>query len=143
MHIFLTIVLPLLKTSMAALGIFIFLGQWNFFFYPLTFLNTSENFTLPLVVNQFKAMLASDWGALMAGVTLSALPMLIVFVIAQRQIPRASRSRDPRPDLPSPRLRQGAGCGQVLRLQRVYVLRNRPIGNARYEWALRREYSEG
>lgn len=83
---FATIVLPLLRTPLVALGIFVFLGQWNSFFYPLIFLNSTENFTLPLVVNQFKGALASDWGALMAGVTVAAVPMLLVFMIAQRQI---------------------------------------------------------
>ncbi|WP_082155717.1 carbohydrate ABC transporter permease [Jiangella alkaliphila] len=85
-RVFATIVLPLLRTPMVALGIFIFLAQWNSFFYPLIFLNSSENFTLPLVVNQFKGALTSDWGALMAGVTIAAVPMLLVFMIAQRQI---------------------------------------------------------
>ncbi|GAB3757156.1 carbohydrate ABC transporter permease [Microlunatus parietis] len=85
-RIFVTIVLPLLRTPMVALGIFIFLGQWNSFFYPLIFLNTESNYTLPLLVNQFKGAYSSDWGALMAAVTIAAAPLLIVFVIAQRQI---------------------------------------------------------
>jgi multiple sugar transport system permease protein len=83
---FMTIVLPLLRTPLVALGIFLFLGQWNSFFYPLIFLNSTSNFTLPLVVNQFKGALTSDWGALMAGVTIAAVPMLIVFLLAQRKI---------------------------------------------------------
>lgn len=86
LRIFVTIVLPLLRTPLVALGIFVFLGQWNSFFYPLIFLNSSSNYTLPLVVNQFKGALTSDWGALMAGVTIAAAPMLIVFMLAQRQI---------------------------------------------------------
>ncbi|RZT27527.1 carbohydrate ABC transporter membrane protein 2 (CUT1 family) [Kribbella sp. VKM Ac-2569] len=85
-RIFLTIVLPLLRTPMVALGIFTFLGQWNSFFYPLIFLNSDSNFTLPLIVNQFKGTYSSDWTALMAAATLAAAPLLILFVIAQRQI---------------------------------------------------------
>jgi multiple sugar transport system permease protein len=85
-RIFLTIILPLLRTPMVALGIFVFLSQWNSFFYPLIFLNTDTNFTLPLLVNQFKGAYASDWGALMAATTLAAAPLLIIFIIAQRQI---------------------------------------------------------
>jgi multiple sugar transport system permease protein len=83
---FVSIILPLLRTPLTALGIFTFLGQWNNFFYPLIFLNSSDKFTLPLLVNQFKGMYASDWPALMAATTLLAAPMLIVFAIAQRQI---------------------------------------------------------
>jgi multiple sugar transport system permease protein len=85
-RIFTTIVLPLLRTPLVALGIFVFLGQWNSFFSPLIFLNSDENFTIPLVVNQFKGAYSSDWTSLMAATTMAALPMLLVFVIAQRQI---------------------------------------------------------
>jgi multiple sugar transport system permease protein len=83
---FTTIILPLLKTPMTALGIFVFLGQWNDFFRPLIFLNSEEKFTIPLVVNYFKGAYASDWTSLMAATTMAALPMLIVFIIAQKQI---------------------------------------------------------
>jgi multiple sugar transport system permease protein len=83
---FVTIILPLLRTPLTALGIFTFLGQWNNFFFPLIFLNSSEKFTLPLLVNQFKGQYTSDWPALMAATTLLAAPMLIMFAIAQRQI---------------------------------------------------------
>ncbi|HYP46428.1 MAG TPA: carbohydrate ABC transporter permease [Propionibacteriaceae bacterium] len=85
-RIFITIILPLLRTPMVALGIFVFLGQWNSFFYPLIFLNTEENFTLPLLVNQFKGAYSADWGALMSATTLAAAPLLIIFILAQRQI---------------------------------------------------------
>ncbi len=84
--IFVTMILPLLRTPMVALGIFIFLGQWNNFFQPLIFLNTDTLFTLPLWVNQFKGAYASDWGGLMAATSLAAVPFLIIFIVAQRQI---------------------------------------------------------
>jgi len=83
---FTTIILPLLKTPMTALGIFVFLGQWNDFFRPLIFLNSEEKFTIPMVVNYFKGAYSSDWTSLMAATTMAALPMLIVFIIAQKQI---------------------------------------------------------
>jgi multiple sugar transport system permease protein len=83
---FVTIILPLLRTPLTALGIFTFLGQWNNFFGPLIFLNSSDKFTLPLLVNQFKGQFTSDWPALMAATTLLAAPMLILFAVAQRQI---------------------------------------------------------
>jgi multiple sugar transport system permease protein len=83
---FTTIILPLLKTPMTALGIVVFLGQWNDFFRPLIFLNSEENFTIPLVVNYFKGAYSSDWTSLMAATTMAALPMLIIFIIAQKQI---------------------------------------------------------
>lgn len=85
-RIFTTMILPLLRTPLTALGIFTFLGQWNNFFGPLIFLNTDVNFTLPLLVNQFKGQYGADWTALMAATTLAAAPLLVVFGIAQRQI---------------------------------------------------------
>ena len=83
---FITVILPLLRTPMVALGIFVFLGQWNSFFYPLIFLNSEELFTVPLVVAYFKGAYSSDWTSLMAATTMAALPMLIIFIIAQKQI---------------------------------------------------------
>jgi multiple sugar transport system permease protein len=83
---FTTVILPLLKTPMTALGIFVFLGQWNDFFRPLIFLNSENLFTIPLVVNYFKGAYSSDWTSLMAATTMAAMPMLIVFIIAQKQI---------------------------------------------------------
>ena len=83
---FITVILPLLRTPMTALGIFVFLGQWNSFFYPLIFLNSEELFTVPLVVAYFKGAYSSDWTSLMAATTMAALPMLIIFIIAQKQI---------------------------------------------------------
>jgi multiple sugar transport system permease protein len=86
LRVFVTIILPLLRTPLTALGIFIFLGQWNSFLQPLVFLNTEEYFTIPLLVNQFKGQYSSDWTGLMAASTLAAAPLLLLFVIAQRQI---------------------------------------------------------
>ena len=85
-RIFCTLILPLLRTPLTALGIFTFLNQWNNFFYPLIFLNSEDKFTIPLIVNQFKGAYSSDWTGLMAAATLAAAPMLIIFIIAQRQI---------------------------------------------------------
>jgi multiple sugar transport system permease protein len=85
-RVFVTIILPLLRTPLTALGIFIFLGQWNSFLQPLVFLNTEDYFTVPLLVNQFKGQYASDWTGLMAASTLAAAPLLLLFIIAQRQI---------------------------------------------------------
>ena len=85
-RIFFTLILPLLRTPLTALGIFTFLSQWNNFFYPLIFLNSEQLFTLPLMVNQFKGVYASDWTGLMTAATLAAAPMLLLFIIAQRQI---------------------------------------------------------
>lgn len=80
------IILPLLKAPLAALGIFAFLAQWNSFFVPLIMLNSVENFTVPLMLNQFKGQYATEWTMVMAGSVIAVIPVLIIYIIAQRQI---------------------------------------------------------
>ncbi len=85
-QIFVRIIIPLVKPSMAAFGIFVFLGQWNSFMYPLIFLNKTETFTVPLLLNFFKGTYATDYPLLMAGTVISVVPVLIVYLFFQKQI---------------------------------------------------------
>lgn len=85
-QIYLRIILPLLKPTLAAFGIFVFLGQWNSFLYPLIFLSKTNTFTVPMMLNFFKGTYATDYPLLMAGTVISIIPVLIVYVIFQRQI---------------------------------------------------------
>jgi multiple sugar transport system permease protein len=80
------IILPLVVPALAALGIFVFLGSWNAFFHPLIFLNSPEKFTVPLLLNQFRGQYTVDWALLMAGSAIAVIPVLVVYVIGQRQI---------------------------------------------------------
>ncbi|MCP3763468.1 carbohydrate ABC transporter permease [Domibacillus sp. A3M-37] len=85
-RIYWSIILPLIRPSLAAVGIFVFLGSWNNFLDPLIFLNTPENFTVPLLLNTFKGLYVADWALMMAGTTISIIPVLIIYIIAQKQI---------------------------------------------------------
>lgn len=85
-QIFVKIIVPLVKPSLAAYGIFVFLGQWNNFLYPLIFLNKTETFTVPLLLNFFKGTYATDYPLLMAGTVISVLPVLVVYMFFQNQI---------------------------------------------------------
>jgi multiple sugar transport system permease protein len=80
------IILPLLVPALSALGIFIFLGSWNSFFHPLIFLSTPDLFTVPLLLDQFRGQYTVDWTLLMAGSAIAVIPVLIVYIIGQRQI---------------------------------------------------------
>jgi multiple sugar transport system permease protein len=84
--IYTSVILPLIKPALSALGIFTFLGMWNNFFGPLIFLNTPEKFTVPLMLNQFRGMYTIDWTLMMAGSAIAIVPVLIVYVIGQRFI---------------------------------------------------------
>ncbi len=84
--IFWRIIMPLIRAPLAALGIFTFIGQWNDFFRPLIMLNTPSNFTVPLMLNQFRGQYATEWTLVMAGSVIAILPLLVVYILAQRHI---------------------------------------------------------
>lgn len=84
--IYYKIVLPLLVPALSALAIFVFLGSWNSFFHPLIFLSTPSNFTVPLMLDQFRGQYTVDWTLLMAGSAIAVIPVLIIYMIGQRQI---------------------------------------------------------
>ena len=86
--IFWQVILPLLRAPLAALGIFTFISQWNDFFRPLIMLNTPSNFTVPLMLSQFRGQYATEWTLVMAGSVIAVLPLLVVYIIAQRHIIR-------------------------------------------------------
>lgn len=82
---FIRIALPLAGPSLAALTIITFNNTWNNYFYPLIFLNTWEKMTLPLGITALRGYLASNSASvIMAAVTLAILPVLLVFLFAQR-----------------------------------------------------------
>jgi multiple sugar transport system permease protein len=87
-RIFWSVILPLLRAPLAALGIFTFIGMWNDFFRPLIMLNTPSNFTVPLMLNQFRGQYATQWTLVMAGSVIAVLPLLVVYILAQRHIIR-------------------------------------------------------
>ncbi|MEA3337742.1 MAG: carbohydrate ABC transporter permease [Chloroflexota bacterium] len=86
--IFLRIAVPLVKPAIAALAIFNFLGNWNAYIWPLIVASTQAKFTLPVGLAFFSGESGSDWELIMTGATLATIPLLIVFMIFQRQIIR-------------------------------------------------------
>ncbi|GIN59525.1 sugar ABC transporter permease [Lederbergia ruris] len=86
LFIFFKVILPLIKPALSAFGIFSFIGIWNNFIQPLTFLSDQDLFTVPLMLSTFKGLYVTDWPLMMAGATISVVPILIVYIFAQRQI---------------------------------------------------------
>jgi len=80
------IVLPLCKPALAVIGINTFLGSWNTFLYPFLLTNTTEMRTLPVGLALYKGLHGVDWVHLMAGSSLAAFPVIIVFLVFQRMI---------------------------------------------------------
>ena len=83
LQIYARIILPLSKPGLAVLGIFTFVGNWNDFFWPLVLLNDSKIYTLPVGLPTLQSQW-TDYGLLMAGATLAALPTIVIFILFQR-----------------------------------------------------------
>lgn len=82
---FMRVAIPLAGPSLAALTIITFNNTWNNYFYPLIFLNTWEKMTLPLGITALRGYLASNSASVvMAAVSLAILPVLLIFLVAQR-----------------------------------------------------------
>ena len=84
--IFFKLTLPLIKPALSSLFIFSFLQNWNSFLYPMLFLNSQEKFTLPLMLNTFKGLYFTDWPVLMAACSIVILPVVLVYLSAQKYI---------------------------------------------------------
>jgi raffinose/stachyose/melibiose transport system permease protein len=80
------ILLPLARPGLAAVSVLIMVTSWNNFFLPLVVLNTDTLWTLPLGVMQFQGQYGSDWGRILAFVTLAMVPAVVFYLFAERQI---------------------------------------------------------
>lgn len=86
--IFLRVMLPLAGPVLATLAIFTFMGSWNDFFDPLIYLNSTDKFTLTVGLAFFNSSFATQYTRLMAGVVLALIPILIVYIFAQKYFTR-------------------------------------------------------
>ncbi len=85
--IFWNVILPLSKTALATLTIFVALGNWVSFMWPLLVTNTVEKRTLPIGLAYFQELYQHaqpDWGLLMAGSVIATIPLIFIFVFNQR-----------------------------------------------------------
>ncbi|RVV98215.1 carbohydrate ABC transporter permease [Mesobaculum littorinae] len=81
------IALPMSRPALAAVAIITFLFSWNLFLEPLVFISSLENFTLPLALSNFTDPYGAPlWHLQLAATSLAVVPILIVYLIAQRQI---------------------------------------------------------
>jgi multiple sugar transport system permease protein len=78
--------IPLVGPGMAALGIFAFIGNWNAFLWPLIVGQAASMRTLPVGISNFSGEAATQWNLIMAASSLAIVPVLIVFIIFQKQI---------------------------------------------------------
>jgi multiple sugar transport system permease protein len=83
---FFLIALPLAKPALATLGIITFLASWNDFLWPLLILNDRQLQTLPPGLATLQGAYTSEYGQMMAGAVITAIPVLVIYVFLQRYI---------------------------------------------------------
>lgn len=81
---FFQIVLPTVRPALAACSIFLFLGSWNDFVYPLVVLRSQDAYTIPVALASLQGVSSTDYGALLTGTLVSITPVLILFLFLQR-----------------------------------------------------------
>jgi len=80
------VMLSLVRPGIITVGIYAFLNAWNEFLAALIFMTREERFTLPILLTSVRSGYygAIDWGALQAGVTITILPCIVIFLLLQR-----------------------------------------------------------
>ena len=85
------VMIPAARADLITLAMFVFIGTWSDFLWPLVILDDPQLFTLPLGLQQLASSFSLDWRIVAAGSVVSILPVLILFVLLQRFIlPSAS-----------------------------------------------------
>lgn len=85
-RIYWDVILPLAKPGLVTLAIFTFMGNYNSFFWPLVMLKSGHRYTLPIGLLYFDSSAGQATHLLMAAVAMSVLPMIIVFIVMQKQL---------------------------------------------------------
>jgi N,N'-diacetylchitobiose transport system permease protein len=83
---FVRILLPLVGPGLVATSIFAFILAWNEFIIAYVFLQSPDNQTLMVWLASFTSLRGTEWGPLMAGATLCAIPVVIFFLLVQKRI---------------------------------------------------------
>jgi cellobiose transport system permease protein len=87
-RVYWSLVLPIIAQSSFVLGLFSFLATWNDFLWPLLVLQSPENFTAQVAVNQLKSSYAIDYALNMGGAFLSTAPLIVLFIFVGRRLVR-------------------------------------------------------
>ncbi|MEA2549857.1 MAG: putative chitobiose transport system permease protein [Chloroflexota bacterium] len=83
-----SILLPIIRPSLAAVAIFTFVTSWNDFLWPSLMLHTKDGLTLPVGLAALQSFFQSDFRSIAAGVTITVVPILLFFIVVQRYFVR-------------------------------------------------------
>ncbi len=86
LRVFWTVIVPLVRPAIATVVIFRFVPIWNDFFYPLILIRDPDNYTLPVGLTSFFGEYQTDWSTLFAGLVIATLPLIVLFLVATKQI---------------------------------------------------------
>ena len=81
-----TVILPLARPAIVTLTIFTFIGNYNSMFWPLVMIKSPELYTLPIGMLAFDSSQGQQTNLLMAAVTMSVIPMILIFLFMQKQL---------------------------------------------------------
>ena len=83
-RVFFQIILPLCSGTLATLAILSFMDLWNDYLLPLVLLTDRKNYTLPLILNSMQGQYSNQYNLMMAGSLISIIPILVVYIFAQK-----------------------------------------------------------
>ena len=82
------VILPCARPALVTLFLFTFIGEWNDLFKPLVFTTRPELQTVQLALAEFQEQFTSSWSLMMAAVVISTIPVVVLFLLGQRQFIR-------------------------------------------------------
>ena len=85
-QMFVRIMVPMVRPAVATVVVFRFVPIWNDFLFPLVLLRSRENYTVPVGLTTFFGEYATDWSSLFAGLVIATVPLIILFLVATKQI---------------------------------------------------------
>lgn len=88
LNIWYRIMLPLARPALATLAIFSFLAHWNSFMWPLIILKSETKYPFSVGLSYLSNMFASDFRSVAAGAVLSMIPVIVIFILMQKQFIR-------------------------------------------------------
>ena len=83
-QMFIKIILPMVKPTLAVLAVFTFIGSWGEFLWPSIVLTKDSMYTLPVGINNLQGMFSSNWRYIAAGSIISTIPIIIFFLAMQK-----------------------------------------------------------
>lgn len=85
-QMFVRIMVPMVRPAVATVVVFRFVPIWNDFLFPLVLLRSREKYTVPVGLTTFFGEYATDWSSLFAGLVIATVPLIVLFLVATKQI---------------------------------------------------------